>query len=94
MGALEGAKRWDVARHVTLELLRASSQRDRPASISTSLTLSLRGWRDGCGRGGWNRGAASWFVVVKRDVEENVATRRSGTGTGRRPTQHVHGARA
>jgi hypothetical protein len=41
-----------LARSVTFELPRASSQRDSPASINTPLTLSLRGWRGGCGPGG------------------------------------------
>lgn len=44
-----------LARSVTSELPGASSQRDSAASINTPLTLSLRGWRDGCGRRGRER---------------------------------------
>ena len=58
-----------VGGDVTSELPRASSQRDRPASINTSLTLSLRGWRAGCGRSrdsgvleGWWQVGATLFV--------------------------------
>ena len=49
------AKRMGLARRGTLELGRASSQRDSPHPNSTLLTLSLRGWRDGCGWGAGSR---------------------------------------
>ena len=48
------AKRWDVGSLGGVRLPRASSQRDSPASINIPLTLFLRGWRDGCGRRGWD----------------------------------------
>ncbi len=56
---LRDARSWSrsgrrLARGETSELPGASSQRDSPASINTPLTLSLRGWREGCGRRGWN----------------------------------------
>ena len=41
--------------------------------------------------------AVGWLEspeVVKRDVELNVAARRSAKGTGRSRAQQVHGARA
>ncbi len=41
-----------------------------------------------------DRSGASWLVVVKRDVEENVAAQCSAKVSGRRRAQLMLGARA
>ncbi len=56
-----------LARLGAFELGRASSQRDSPASINTPLTLSSRGWRDGCG---WGRREVEGLVEIRQAVSE------------------------
>ena len=59
-------KRWDVdllgdIRIAQGEDLEVGHRCDNPASINIPLTLSLRGWRDGCGRG--DIGSCVWGAV-------------------------------